>query len=97
MNSEIVLYVIVFFETALLAISSFYLAKFSLTLLKFQEEIEKSLDSLDERYRSISKVLEIPLFFDSPEVRRVVEDVRACRDSILQVAQKLGRVEEEES
>jgi hypothetical protein len=95
--NEIALYAIIGIETAIIAVAVFYLARFSMTLIRFQEEIEKSLDSLDERYRSISKVLEIPLFYDSPEVRRVVEDVRACRESILQVAQKLGRVEEEES
>lgn len=72
----------------------YFLAKFSMTILKFQEEVEKSLEILDERYSSISKVLEIPLFFDSPEVRRVVEDVGICRKSILQVAQALGNVEE---
>jgi hypothetical protein len=44
----------------------YFLAKFSMTILKFQEEVEKSLEILDERYTSISKVLEIPLFFDSP-------------------------------
>lgn len=95
--NETVIYAVLGFETVLVVVLSFYLARFSMTLLRFQEEIEKSLDSLDERYRSISKVLEIPLFYDSPEVRRVVEDVRACRDSILQVAQKLGRIEEDES
>ena len=95
--NETVIYAVLGFETVLVVVLSFYLARFSMTLLRFQEEIEKSLDSLDERYRSISKVLEIPLFYDSPEVRRVVEDVRVCRDSILQVAQKLGRIEEDES
>ena len=95
--NEIVLYAIIGVESALLVAATFYLAKFSMMLLNFQDAVEKSLDSLDERYKSISKVLEIPLFYDSPEVRRVVEDVRACRDSILRVAQKLGRVEEEEN
>jgi len=93
---EIILYVIVAIETISLAVLLAYLWKFSMLLLKFQEEVEKSLDLLDERYRSISKVLEIPLFFDSPEIKRVVEDVKVCRDSIVTVAQKLGRIEEEE-
>lgn len=95
--NELVLFAIIGVESVLLTAAAFYLARFSMMLLNFQEEVEKSLDSLDERYKSISRVLEIPLFYDSPEVRRVVEDVRACRDSILQVAQKLGRVEEEEN
>jgi hypothetical protein len=81
--------------TIVVITGGYFLAKFSMTILKFQEEVEKSLEILDERYSSISKVLEIPLFFDSPEVRRVVEDVGMCRNSILQVAQTLGNVEEE--
>lgn len=81
--------------TIIVIAGGYFLAKFSMTILKFQEEVEKSLEILDERYTSISKVLEIPLFFDSPEVRRVVEDVGICRNSILQVAQTLGNVEEE--
>ena len=32
----------------------YFLAKFSMTILKFQEEVEKSLEILDERYSSIS-------------------------------------------
>ena len=55
---------------------------------------------LDERYESISKILEIPLFYDSPEIRKVVEDIRQTRTAILVIANSIGAsidsVEEEE-
>jgi hypothetical protein len=83
--------------TAAVAVTTYFMIKFSMIIIKFQEEVEKSLEVLDERYASISKILEIPLFFDSPEIRRVVDDVNLCRNSILQVAKSLGNVEEEET
>ena len=55
---------------------------------------EQSLDRLDERYESISKVLEIPLFYDSPQIRQVVADIKSCQQSILFVANEIGRLEE---
>ncbi len=41
---------------------------------------------MHERYFSINKVLETPLFYDSPQIRQVLDDVRICRDSILLAA-----------
>jgi hypothetical protein len=54
--------------------------------VKFVDAIENSLDVMDERYSSIDKVLETPLFYDSPQIRQVLDDVRVCRDSILLAA-----------
>jgi len=55
-------------------------------LLKMEDVIEESLDVLDKRYASISKTLETPLFYDSPEVRKTLKDIKECRDSILYIA-----------
>ena len=69
------------------AIAGVYFAvKFGLLILKLEDAIEDCLDILDTRYDSISNVLEIPLFHDSPEIRRVVQDIHASRDAILQIA-----------
>jgi hypothetical protein len=57
-----------------------------------QDSIEESLDILDEKYQSISKVMEIPIFFDSREVRQVISDIENCRDSILYVANQLSAI-----
>ena len=82
-------------ETIALAFACYYLWKFSKIILRVEDEVETALDILDERYRSISKVLEIPIFFDSPEIKRVVDDVKSSRDSILRVASSLAKIEEE--
>lgn len=80
--------------TVLLGISAYYNYKFGRALIRMEDALEQSLDKLDERYDSISKVLEIPLFYDSPQIRQVVKDIKDCQDSILYVANEIGRLEE---
>ena len=80
--------------TVLLGISVYYNYKFGRSLIRMEDALEQSLDRLDERYESISKVLEIPLFYDSPQIRQVVADIRECQNSILYVANEIGRLEE---
>ena len=50
---------------------------------------------LDERYESISKILEKPVFFDSLEIRQVIKDISDSRDSILFIANSISKVEDE--
>ena len=61
-------------------VSTYYCVYFARKLLYVTEQIETSLDILDERYSSIDRILKIPLFYD--------------RDAILEVAASVGRVEE---
>jgi hypothetical protein len=74
----------------------FYCLKFARLLLSAQDAIEECLEVLETRKNSISKVLEIPLFFDSPEIRRVHDDLRASKDAILRVAETISTVTVEE-
>lgn len=75
-------------------IATYYCIKFARSLLNVTESIETALDILDERYASISQVLQIPIFYDSNEVRQVLQDIGDSRDAILQVALVMGHVEE---
>lgn len=86
---------IVIIETTALIAAVFYLWKFSKIIFRVEDELESALDVLDNRYRSISKILEIPLFYDSPEIRRVVDDIKSCKDSILRIANSIAKIEEE--
>lgn len=86
--------VIVIVLSALLAVSVYYLVKFSLIILKIEDTIEETLDILDERYRSISKVLEIPLFYDSPQIRQVIADIKTTRDTLLLIANRFASIDE---
>ena len=78
---------------SILAFSIFFNVKHGILILRITDAIEESITILDERVESISKILEIDLFYDSPEIRRVLQDVRATRDSILYIANELTTVE----
>ena len=58
-------------------------------ILNFQDAVEESLTTLEEKYKSMSEICERPLFYDSPEVRQVLRDVKAARDSMHLVAYAL--------
>jgi|TARA_Y100000034_G_scaffold133207_1_gene198078 hypothetical protein len=78
----------------LLGVSIYFNVKHGLLILKFIDSTEKSLDMLDERYAKISDILTIPLFYDSPQIRDVLKDIKACRDTVLITANLLANVEE---
>mgnify|MGYP001500856511 FL=1 len=82
------------FVSVLLLVSLYYNYRFAKIIMKFEDSITKSLDKLDERYSSISQILEIPIFYDSPQIRKVISDIGDCRDSILEVANSIANVEE---
>lgn len=77
-----------------LMVSVFYNYKFAKIILKVEDSITDSLDQLDECYFSISKVLDIPVFYDSPQIRQVVKEMKRSRDSILLVANQIASIEE---
>lgn len=81
----------------LLLVSLYYNYKFAKIIMRFEDSIAESLDKLDEKYTSISKILEIPLFFDSPQIRKVISDIKDSRDVILEVANSVALVEENQS
>lgn len=82
---------------AALGVSIYFNVKHGIFILRIIDSIESVLDILDEKYNSISKVLEIPLFYDSPQIRNVVEDIRVCRDSLLESANLLTEVQQEKN
>jgi hypothetical protein len=83
-------------ETVLLIVASYFAYQNAVIILRVQDAIEESLDVLDKRFESISKILKIPLFYDSPEIKRAVEDIRKSREAILFVANQLTSIQDEE-
>ena len=77
-----------------LCVSVYFNIKHGMLILKIEDALESSLDILDERYRSISKIVETPIFFDSTEVRQVISDINKSRDAVLRVANILTDVSE---
>jgi len=79
---------------AILCVSIYFNCKHAMIILAFQEKIEESLDILDEKYNSISTILEKPVFFDSLEIREVIRDISTSRDAILYIANNLCSIEQ---
>jgi hypothetical protein len=51
-----------------------------------QDEIEECLDAFDEKYSIFAKILEKPIFFDSLEIRQVIQEIKLSQDLLLKVA-----------
>lgn len=80
--------------TIMLVVALYFVFRFGLIILRIEDAVEESLDVLDERYKSISEILEIPLFYDSPQIRQVVNDIKTSRDSILKIARSFASIDE---
>ena len=90
---------IILFLLILLFVAFYFCLKFAMIIINMKEVIEESLDILDEKYAKISEILNIPIFYDSREVRVVLNEIKGVRESILRIAQKLTNqqeIEEEE-
>jgi len=68
----------------------FYCIKFGIIILRVQDTLEDSLDIIDEKYISMTEICERPLFYDSPEVRRVLSDIKETRAALHQIAFSLS-------
>ena len=92
--SSTILWIIIAILGSLLGASIYYNVKFGLLILRTQDALEDALDVLDQKYQKISEILQIPLFYDSQEVRQVLDDIDASREAILSVARELTTIEE---
>lgn len=74
-----------------LCISVYKNITLGLTILRMEDTIEESLDVIEEKYSIMSEILKRPLFFDSPEVKSVVREIRSVRTSLHSVAAALEK------
>lgn len=79
-------YVILTAVSVLLCVSVYFNWRFARTLLQIEDELEDCLETINEKYAKMTEILSRPLFFDSPEVRRVVQDVRDTRNALHRIA-----------
>ena len=73
----------------ILTLSIYINIRLGITVLRMEDAIEDCLDVIDNKYNSMSEILKRPLFFDSPEVKVVVEDIKTVRESLHAVALSL--------
>ena len=90
MNEYIIIVAVL---SVVLLVSLYYNYRFARVILRMEDAIEQSLDNLDERYASIQGILDTPLFYDSPQVRQVINDINESRNAVLFVANQLTGIE----
>ena len=76
--------------SVLLLFFLYFSIKFALIILRMQDVIENSLDLIDEKYRKISDIHNIPVFFDSPEIKRLLREIADTKYVILDIARNLS-------
>ena len=80
---------LIFLLVLVLLLSLYYCIKFALIIIRIQDVLEESLDIIDSKYNNLSKILEIPVFYNSPEVKSVINELEETRDSLLYIANQL--------
>lgn len=66
--------------------------RLALIILKLEEEIEDSLDILDDMFKEMAQLLEVPVVYDDPVVRQVVDIMKRLKQTILLIANKITTV-----
>lgn len=87
---EIVLLLLLSTQTAAVVWLAYNLYNTGILLLTVQDTLEDSLEIIDDRIDSINKILAIPLFSDSPEIKKLQSDMTSSRDAVLEVAYALS-------
>lgn len=78
--------------TVALGFAVYFLWKFAKIIMVFEDDISETLDALGTVENAIVGILQMQLFFDSPEVKKavqsVLEEVKLCRAVINQTIGK---------
>ena len=85
----------VIFLSLFLVITIIYCIKFALIIIRVKDAIEDSFEKIDTSYYKISEILQIPLFYDSKEVKNTLDEIRNVRDILLFIASQLSNSIEE--
>lgn len=88
--TAVLLAIVCLIQSAVILFVGRFAYKMANTVLNVEKAVNTSLDLIDERFASISKILEIPVFFDSREIRQVLADIELTRSAILYVANALS-------
>tara|TARA_R110000803_G_scaffold24545_2_gene59108 strand:- start:1821 stop:2138 length:318 start_codon:yes stop_codon:yes gene_type:complete len=91
MNLELILICLCCLLFVSLLFLCWKLYQFSILIIDLEDAVEESLDILDEKYRKMNEISQKPVFFDSVEIRQVIDEIRGCHNAILIIANKLTR------
>lgn len=60
---------------ACLGLAGYYIWKFATIIMVFEDDLEESLESMNSIDKSMKGLLEMQMFFDSPEIKNAVKGV----------------------
>lgn len=76
---------------ATLITSLVFLKKFTNYVMLFEDNINQSIEQLDDCYDNIEKLLDRPLLVDTPEVKYILRELRQSQNVIVDVASKISK------
>ncbi len=82
--------------TVLVGILSYAVFRMARTIFGFEDGLTTAIEKIEESYEVITRILERPLFLDSPEVREVHRQIGMVNDYLLDIAKDLSEVVESE-
>ena len=82
--------------TILVGILSYAVFRMARTIFGFEDGLTTAIEKIEESYEVINRILERPLFLDSPEVREVHRQIGMVNDYLLDIAKDLSEVVESE-
>lgn len=80
----------------LVVILSYAVFRMARTIFGFEDGLTRAIEKIEESYEVITRILERPLFLDSPEVREVHRQIGMVNDYLLDIAKDLSEVVESE-
>ena len=69
---------------------SYYCYKFAMILIKLEDVIEESLFKLESIRLQFLEILEIPVFFDSIEIRKCIQLIKTAKIVVEETMNKLA-------
>lgn len=63
---------------------------------EIRDQVDQSLDIIDDCYGRISSVAEMPVTFDDPVVHQLLSDIKLTKHSLLLIANKISIDDSEE-
>lgn len=64
--------------------------------IETEDKIDDALLVIQEKYKKMSSILDRPVFFDSVEIRQVVNDIYECQVALYDIAVSVGNAEPED-
>lgn len=70
-------------------ILAYFVNRLSNAVFELEEQVEESLDIIDNCYSNITEISRHPVVSDEPIVKQLLGEIRDCRYSLLLIANKL--------